>query len=118
MAIVDLKNMYSMDSLKLRYIISNFQMPKGNYVIVHERDEFGESEFYWIIENEDSKKRFLLVCSYWHPSKKDEIRFYEKHGFTIKNVILRKYSETFNNKKKRDTDAEYLLGDMYAIFEI
>ena len=40
MAIIDLKNMYSMDSLKLRYIISNFQMPEGNYVIVHERDEF------------------------------------------------------------------------------
>ena len=58
MAIVDLKNMYFMDSLKLRYIISNFQMPKGNYVIVHERDEFGESEFYWTVENEDSKNVF------------------------------------------------------------
>ena len=40
MTIVDLKNMYSMDSLKLQYIISNFQMPKDNYVIVHKRDEF------------------------------------------------------------------------------
>ena len=43
-------SVYDMGPARLRSIISKFQMPDGEY-IVERGDEFGESEFWWVIKN-------------------------------------------------------------------
>ena len=57
-------NIEKMDNKKIMEIVSKFEMPDGDYILVRERDEFGEGEFYWVIENISNHSKFLLVCTY------------------------------------------------------
>ena len=53
-------DMYYMDDDKLAKIISKFDMPIEKYSI-KKNGEFGESEVYWVIQNQNNSAQYLLV---------------------------------------------------------
>lgn len=112
-----INNMCYMDNSKLAEIISKFDMPIGKYII-KTNDEFGESEFYWVIQNQNNSAQYLLVNTYWHPGLKTEIDFYKKEGFNIKKPIQRRTETLEFPEDKDDTIRKYLYYDLYAIFLI
>ena len=111
-------NIEKMDNKKIMEIVSKFEMPDGDYILVRERDEFGEGECYWVIENISNHSKFLLVCTYWHPGVEQEIEFYQKNGFNIQKPILRKYDTLEVREDKNNPTRRYLFYDLYALFEI
>ncbi len=113
----DFYNMFKMNQSKLDEIISKFQMPEGEYIII-EHGEFGESELYWVIENKKGHAKFLLVDSYWHPVLEKEINFYKENGFNVARPILRKPETIEPSEDKKDLRTEYLFLFLYAIFEL
>ncbi len=113
----NLYNMFKMDRIKLNEIIAKFQMPEGEYVII-EHGEFGESELYWVIENEKERTKFLLINSYWHPGLEKEIDFYREKGFNIEKPILRKPETIETSENKKDSRTKYLFLFLYVIFQL
>ncbi|MBR5939329.1 hypothetical protein IKZ77_02130 [Candidatus Saccharibacteria bacterium] len=109
-------SVYDMGPARLRSIISKFQMPDGEY-IVERGDEFGESEFWWVIKNSINDARFLLVNTYSHPSLEKEMAFYRENGFAVKRPVLRKPETLKRPRDKDDPVWKYLLWT-YAIFEL
>ena len=107
-------DVYDMPPEKLYGILSKFQMPEGEYV-ASKGDEFGESEFYWMIENKNTHSKYLLVNTYSHPSSEKEMSYYRKNGFNVKQPILRKIETLDDPNKKNDSEWNYLFST-YAIF--
>ena len=112
-----MNNAHDMSDSKLAEIVSKFEMPAGKYV-VKKHDEFGESEFYWIIENQDEHLEYLLVNTYWHPGIEKEINFYKENGIFVKKPILRKFKTLEVATDKDDPIRKYLFYDLYALFLI
>jgi hypothetical protein len=110
-------DMYYMDDDKLAKIISKFDMPIEKYTI-KENGEFGESEVYWVIQNQNNSAQYLLVNTYWHPGLKTEIDFYKKEGFNINKPIQRRTETLEVSEDKNDPIRKYLYYDLYAIFLI
>lgn len=106
-----------MDKAKMQEIISKFRMPNGEYTII-KHDEFGESEFYWEIEHVKSRKRFLLMNTYWHPGPEEEAKFYRENGYNVKKPILRKFETLEVPEDKDDPRRKYMYYDLYSIFEL
>ena len=112
-----MNNIYYMSEAKLDEIISKFEMPSRKYTI-KKNDEFGESEFYWVIQNQNNSAQYLLVNTYWHPGLKTEIDFYKKEGFNIKKPIQRRVETLEVPEDKDDAIRKYLYYDLYVIFLI
>lgn len=106
-----------MDKAKMQEIISKFRMPDGEYAII-KHDEFGESEFYWEIEHVKSRKRFLLMNTYWHPGPEEEAKFYHENDYNVKKAILRKFETLEVPEDKDDPRRKYMYYDLYSIFEL
>ena len=110
-------DMYYMDDDKLAKIISKFDMPIEKYSI-KKNGEFGESEVYWVIQNQNNSAQYLLVNTYWHPGLKTEIDFYKKEGFNINKPIQRRTETLEVPEDKNYPIIKYLYYDLYAIFLI
>lgn len=106
-----------MNTIELAEIISKFEMPEGKYV-VKEQDEFGESEFYWVVENNDNHLKFLLVCTYWHPGPEKEMNFYKENGIDVKKPILRRFSTLEVAEDEVHPIRKYLFRDLYGLFTL
>ena len=104
-----------MDKEKLKEILSKFQMPQGEYSIESEGD-FGESENYWVIAEEETNAKYLLVSTYWHPGIEKEMDFYRKNGFNVKNPILRDFGSLEVAADKDDPNLKYQYFCEYSIF--
>ena len=105
-----------MNTIELAEIISKFEMPEGKYVI-KKHDEFGESEFYWVVENQNDRSNFLLVNTYHHHGVEDEMSFYAKNGFTYIEPVLRKV-KTLEYPKNASDDIFKYLYQTYSVFRI
>ena len=110
-----MNDIYYMGDDKLKSIISKFQMPKGEYTASY-GDDFGESELYWVVEEKNTHKKYLLVNTYWHPKIEKEMAFYRENGFDVKKEIWRDPS-TLTDGEKQTSGWNYLY-ITYAIFEL
>ena len=54
-----------MSESRLSDVISKYQMPEGRYSVEGE-GSFGESEFFWVIKNQSTNQKYLLVNTYSH----------------------------------------------------
>ena len=105
-----------MSESELNKVISKYQLPEDQYSI--EQDgAFGRGEFFWVIKNQSTNKKYLLVNTYSHHGVESELECYREEGFDNLEAIPRKI-ETL--EKASDADDEifkYLFG-FYSIFEI
>ena len=108
--------MWEMTENELSEIISKYQMPEGRYLVVEE-GSFGESEFFWVIKNQSTNKKHLLVNTYSHHGVEAEVEYYREEGFDNLEAISRKI-ETLENASDADDEIfKYLFG-LYSIFEM
>ena len=105
-----------MKPAKLQSVISMFQMPEGEYFL-RGNGEFGESELFWVIKNQNTEANYLLVNTYSHHGAEKEMEFYRDNGFDVVKPILRRFETLENPDDKNDPKENYLFG-MYAIFEL
>ena len=108
--------MWEMTENKLSGIISKYQMPEGRYSIEQE-GSFGRGEFFWIIKNQSTNQRYLLMNTYSHHGVEDEVEYYREEGFDNLEAIPRKIETLENASDADDEISKYLFG-MYSIFEI
>ena len=108
--------MWGMTENKLSEIISKYQMPEGRYLVAQE-GSFGESEFFWIIKNESTNKKYLLMNTYSHHGVEDEVKYYREEGFDNLEAIPRKIETLELASDADDEISKYLFG-MYSIFKI
>ena len=108
--------MWEMTENKLSEIISKYQMPEGRYLVTQE-GSFGESEFFWIIKNESTNKKYLLMNTYSHHGVEDEVEYYREEGFDSLEAIPRRIETLELASDADDEISKYLFG-MYSIFEI
>ena len=108
--------MWEMTESKLSNIISKYKMPEGRYS-VEEEGSFGESEFFWIIKNQSTNKKYLLVNTYSHHGVEAEVEYYREEGFDNLEAIPRKIETLENASDADDEISKYLFG-MYSIFEM
>ncbi len=105
-----------MVTIDIEDILSKFQIPKGNYQIIKE-DELDESEFIFIIEEQTSKKQYLLSSTYYHPGIKEESNFYKQHGYEVKNPIQR-LTGTLEVATDKDDSFYKFLYISHTLFEL
>ena len=105
-----------MTESKLSNIISKYQMPEGRY-LVEQEGSFGESEFFWVIKNQLTNQKYLLMNTYSHHGVEDEVEYYREEGFDNLEAIPRKIETLENASDADDEISKYLFG-MYSIFEI
>lgn len=108
--------MWEMTESELSEIVSKYQMPEDRYS-VEEEGSFGESEFFWVIKNQSTNKKYLLVNTYSHHGVEAEIEYYREGGFDNLEAIPRKIETLENASDAEDEISKYLFG-MYSIFEI
>ena len=105
-----------MSESELSEVVSKYQMPEGRYLIEQE-GSFGRGEFFWVIKNESTNKKYLLMNTYSHHGVEAELECYREGGFDNLEAIPRKI-ETLENASDADDEIfKYLFG-MYSIFEI
>ena len=105
-----------MGKSELNKVISKYQLLEDQYSIEQE-GSFGRGEFFWVIKNESTNKKYLLMNTYSHHGVEAELECYREGGFDNLEAIPRKI-ETL--EKPSDADDEifkYLFG-FYSIFEI
>ena len=108
--------MWEMTENELSGIISKYQMTEGRYSL-EEEGSFGESEFFWVIKNQSTNKKYLLVNTYSHHGVESELECYREGGFDNLEAIPRKI-ETLENASDADNEIfKYLFG-LYSIFEM
>ena len=105
-----------MSESRLSDVISKYQMPEGRYS-VEEEGSFGESEFFWVIKNQSTNQKYLLMNTYSHHGVEDEVECYREEGFDNLEAIPRKIETLENASDADDEISKYLFG-MYSIFEI
>ena len=108
--------MWEMTENKLSGIISKYQMPEGRYSVEQE-GSFGESEFFWVIKNQLTNQKYLLMNTYSHHGVEDEVEYYREEGFENLEAIPRKIETLENTSDADDEIFKYLFG-LYSIFEI
>ena len=81
------------------------------------RRSFGESEFFWIIKNQSTNQKYLLVNTYSHHGVEAEVEYYREEGFDNLEVIPRRIETLELASDTDDEISKYLFG-MYSIFEI
>ena len=105
-----------MSESELNKVISKYQLPEDQYSIEQE-GSFGRGEFFWVIKNESTNKKYLLMNTYSHHGVEAEVKFYRECGFDNLEAIPRKI-ETLENTSDADNEIfKYLFG-LYSIFEI
>ena len=108
--------MWEMTENELSGIISKYQMTEGRYSL-EEEGSFGESEFFWVIKNQSTNKKYLLVNTYSHHGVEDEVEYYREEGFDNLEAIPRKI-ETLENASDAEDEISKYLFEMYSIFEM
>ena len=108
--------MWEMTENELSGIISKYQMPEGRYSVEQE-GSFGESEFFWVIKNQLTNQKYLLMNTYSHHGVEDEVEYYRGEGFDNLEAIPRRIKTLENASDADDEISKYLFG-MYSIFEI
>ena len=108
--------MWEMTESKLSNIISKYQLPMDDYLVEVDR-AFGRGEFFWVIKNQSTNKKYLLVNTYSHHGIESELECYREGGFDNLEAIPRKIETLENASDAEDEISKYLFG-MYSIFEI
>ena len=108
--------MWEMTESELSEIISKYQMPEGRYSVDQE-DFFGESEFFWVIKNQSTNQKYLLVNTYSHHGVEAEVEYYREEGFDNLEAIPRKIKTLEKVSDADDEIFKYLFG-LFSIFEI
>ena len=101
---------------ELSEVISKFQMPEGRYSIEQE-GSFGRGEFFWIIKNQSTNQKYLLMNTYSHHGVEAELEYYREEGFDNLEAIPRKIETLEIPSDAEDEISKYLFG-FYSIFEI
>ena len=101
---------------ELSEVISRFQMPQGRYLIEQE-GSFGRGEFFWIIKNQSTNQKYLLMNTYSHHGVEAELEYYREEGFENLEAIPRRIETLEIPSDAEDEISKYLFG-MYSIFEI
>ena len=78
---------------------------------------FGRGEFFWIIKNQSTNKKYLLVNTYSHHGVESELECYREGGFDNLEAIPRRIETLGLASDAEDEISKYLFG-MYSIFEI
>ena len=78
-----------MSESRLSDVISKYQMPEGRYSVEGE-GSFGESEFFWVIKNQSTNQKYLLVNTYSHHGVEAELECYREGGFENLEAIPRR----------------------------
>ena len=108
--------MWEITESKLSNIVSKYQLPMDNY-LVEVDGAFGRGEFFWVIKNQSTNKKYLLVNTYSHHGIESELECYREGGFDNLEAIPRKIETLENASDADDEISKYLFG-MYSIFEI
>jgi hypothetical protein len=101
---------------ELSEVISKFQMPEGRYLIEQE-GSFGRGEFFWIIKNQSTNQKYLLMNTYSHHGVEAELECYREGGFENLEAIPRRIETLEIPSDAEDEISKYLFG-FYSIFEI
>lgn len=101
---------------ELSEVISRFQMPQGRYLIEQE-GSFGRGEFFWIIKNQSTNQKYLLMNTYSHHGVEAELECYHEEGFSNLEAIPRRIETLEIPSDAEDEISKYLFG-FYSIFEI
>ena len=101
---------------ELSEVISKFQMPEGRYSIEQE-GSFGRGEFFWIIKNQSTNQKYLLMNTYSHHGVEAELECYREGGFENLEAIPRRIETLEIPSDAEDEISKYLFG-FYSIFEI
>ena len=101
---------------ELSEVISKFQMPEGRYSIEQE-GSFGRGEFFWIIKNQSTNQKYLLMNTYSHHGVEAELEFYREQGFDNLEAIPRRIETLEIPSDAEDEISKYLFG-FYSIFEM
>ena len=101
---------------ELSEVISRFQMPQGRYLIEQE-GSFGRGEFFWIIKNQSTNQKYLLMNTYSHHGVEAELECYREEGFSNLEAIPRRIETLEIPSDAEDEISKYLFG-FYSIFEI
>ena len=105
-----------MSESRLSDVISKYQMPEGRYSLVEE-GSFGESEFFWVIKNQSTNQKYLLVNTYSHHGVEAELECYREGGFENLEAIPRRIETLEIASDADDEISKYLFG-MFSLFEI
>ncbi len=105
-----------MSESRLSDVISKYQMPEGRYSVEGE-GSFGESEFFWVIKNQSTNQKYLLVNTYSHHGVEAELECYREGGFENLEAIPRRIETLEIASDAEDEISKYLFG-FYSIFEI
>ena len=105
-----------MSESRLSDVISKYQMPEGRYSVEGE-GSFGESEFFWVIKNQSSNQKYLLVNTYSHHGVEAELECYREGGFENLEAIPRRIETLEIASDADDEISKYLFG-MFSLFEI
>ena len=105
-----------MSESRLSDVISRYQMPEGRYSVEGE-GSFGESEFFWVIKNQLTNQKYLLVNTYSHHGVEAELEYYREEGFDNLEAIPRRIETLEIASDADDEISKYLFG-MYSLFEI
>lgn len=108
--------MWEMTENELSGIISKYQMPEGRYSVEQE-GSFGESEFFWVIKNQLTNQKYLLMNTYSHHGIEDEVEYYREEGFDNLEAIPRRIETLELASDTDDEISKYLFG-MYSIFKM
>ena len=101
---------------ELSEVISRFQMPQGRYLIEQE-GSFGRGEFFWIIKNQSTNQKYLLMNTYSHHGVEAELECYREGGFENLEAIPRRIETLEIASYADDEISKYLFG-MFSLFEI
>lgn len=105
-----------MSESRLSDVISKYQMPEGRYSVEGE-GSFGESEFFWVIKNQSTNQKYLLVNTYSHHGVEAELECYREGGFENLEAIPRRIETLEIASYTDDEISKYLFG-MFSLFEI
>jgi hypothetical protein len=105
-----------MSESRLSDVISKYQMPEGRYSVEGE-GSFGESEFFWVIKNQSTNQKYLLVNTYSHHGVEAELECYREGGFENLEAIPRRIETLEIASDADDEISKYLFG-MFSLFEI
>ena len=105
-----------MNESRLSDVISKYQMPEGRYLVEGE-GSFGESEFFWVIKNQSTNQKYLLMNTYSHHGVEAEVEYYREEGFDNLEAIPRRIETLEIASSADDEISKYLFG-MYSLFEI
>ena len=108
--------MWGMAESELSEIISKYQLPMDDY-LVEVGGAFGRGEFFWIIKNQSTNKKCLLLNTYSHHGVESELECYREGGFDNLEAIPRRIETLELASDAEDEISKYLFG-MYSIFEI